>query len=637
MKDRATTTSLAKPTFRLLTPCRNPDPRFARDNLARVNMGSEHHSSESAAGKIPYSDSSGAIFSMYLDKAQKVDDDKAENWRRSAESILTFTGLFSGTVASFILSSYQSLQPDPNTATQLLLAQISQQLSPSNNTDIPSPSVILDQSSFRPSHSAVAINVIWFLSLTLSLTCALGATLMHQWTLRYLQITRRNSAPHTRACIRGYLARGVDRSRFSVLVEALPTLLLASIFLFFAGLVIFIFHINHTVAFFTISVVAFCFLAYITLTFLPILFHDSPYLTPLSPFVWYCFFYRLAKVVTFADIWGTLRTVGIGVAKFPRRVFSGKMTEKMVTALETSAKAQSMEVYRDALNWTADNLDEDHEFEEFARGLPGLYRSQALQSQNISTGRLLALLRGPRNFHPQLSWSIIRLARRMSTGDLKEPARSKRIKACLRALFHIPGAIHDALATYAVAESYCLEILPVINSVQSMNMSIFLSDAANQDTIALPARCVTATIAAFAITRPINLVLWSFPREIPYIGDGDASFPLLSTRLRITENLNEYLQAEGGDTARLANLTVFLQETMQSLRNMDQLLDEDVHSGLTYAGIKDQRALVLDTRTSKKYTSGRQSTRKPLLSCIHPRRPARPRQADARDPDPRST
>ncbi|KAI0260427.1 hypothetical protein BC834DRAFT_831833, partial [Gloeopeniophorella convolvens] len=246
-------------------------------------MSSEGRSTASRTGKVPYSDSSGAIFSMYLDKAQKVDDDKAENWRRSSEGILVFTGLFSGTVASFILSSYQNLQPDPDVITQSLLAQISRQLAnPSSAADIPSASDIISQSSFRPSRSAVAVNSIWFLSLTLSLTCALGATLMQQWTLRYLQITRRNHAPHTRACIRGYLARGVDKFRVSVLVEALPTLLLASIFLFFVGLVIFIFDANHTVAFVTVSIVAFSFVTYIALTIMPLFFHDSPYLTPLS-------------------------------------------------------------------------------------------------------------------------------------------------------------------------------------------------------------------------------------------------------------------------------------------------------------------------------------------------------------------
>ncbi|KAI0260428.1 hypothetical protein BC834DRAFT_831848, partial [Gloeopeniophorella convolvens] len=119
---------------------------------------------------------------MYLEKAQKYDDAKAEIWKRSAESILIFTGLFSGTVGGFILSSYPLLQPDPDDVTHLLLAQISQQLSgASNNLTIPSVSTIIDQNSFRPSTSAVALNCIWFLSLTLSLTAALGATLLHQW------------------------------------------------------------------------------------------------------------------------------------------------------------------------------------------------------------------------------------------------------------------------------------------------------------------------------------------------------------------------------------------------------------------------------------------------------------------------
>ena len=40
--------------------------------------------------KATYSDSSGAIFSMYISRAQKFDEENAENWKGGAEGILVF-------------------------------------------------------------------------------------------------------------------------------------------------------------------------------------------------------------------------------------------------------------------------------------------------------------------------------------------------------------------------------------------------------------------------------------------------------------------------------------------------------------------------------------------------------------------
>src|ERR1700677_2258629 len=77
-----------------------------------------------------YTDGSGALFSMYLDRAEEEDRRVAERWKGDADGILVFvrscyrprghdadtllqTGLFSATVASFLVGTYQSLQPNP--------------------------------------------------------------------------------------------------------------------------------------------------------------------------------------------------------------------------------------------------------------------------------------------------------------------------------------------------------------------------------------------------------------------------------------------------------------------------------------------------------------------------------------------
>ncbi|KAH9054997.1 hypothetical protein EDB87DRAFT_1567780, partial [Lactarius vividus] len=189
-----------------------------------------------APKETTYSDSSGAIFSMYITRALEFDDENVENWKGGADTILVFTGIFSATVATFISMSYPTLTQDP---TQSILVKISQQLATPNGT-IP-PASLSDQSSFAPSFWAVFINSVWFLSLVLSLTCALIATLLQQWARRYLQMVQRNHAPHVRAHIREFFSRGARKFRIFWLVEALPFLLLISVLLFFAGLVAFAF------------------------------------------------------------------------------------------------------------------------------------------------------------------------------------------------------------------------------------------------------------------------------------------------------------------------------------------------------------------------------------------------------------
>ncbi|KAN0130552.1 hypothetical protein V8E53_011638 [Lactarius tabidus] len=100
---------------------------------------------DAAPKETTSSDPSGAIFSMYITRVQKFEDEKnVENWKGGADGILVFTGLFSSTVATFIALSYPNLQQDPNVITQSLLAQISQQLSNANTNGtilVASPSV----------------------------------------------------------------------------------------------------------------------------------------------------------------------------------------------------------------------------------------------------------------------------------------------------------------------------------------------------------------------------------------------------------------------------------------------------------------------------------------------------------------
>jgi len=181
------------------------------------------------------------------------------------------------------------LLPDSAANTVVLLAQISRQLDGLANGTLSDKvsSSSLPQTNWQPPASAVWVNVLWFLSLVISLFCALLATLQQRWARRYLHLTHPQRAIHKRAFIRSFFAEGVSRFHLPLTVEAIPALLHISVFLFLAGLVISLITIHHTVAYFILTASFACAVAYAAITVLPAIYHDSPHTSPFSALVWY--------------------------------------------------------------------------------------------------------------------------------------------------------------------------------------------------------------------------------------------------------------------------------------------------------------------------------------------------------------
>ncbi|KAI0262995.1 hypothetical protein BC834DRAFT_803973, partial [Gloeopeniophorella convolvens] len=126
----------------------------------------------------------------------------------------------------------------------------------------------------------VWVNALWFLSLVISLTCALLATMLQQWARHYLRVTQTRYQPYKRARIRSFYAEGVERFRVSWAIDALPALLHLSVFLFYAGLSVLLFTISLTIFKIIVSWVALCLSLYVVITILPAIFPNSPYRTP---------------------------------------------------------------------------------------------------------------------------------------------------------------------------------------------------------------------------------------------------------------------------------------------------------------------------------------------------------------------
>ena len=377
---------------------------------------------------------------MYLERADEEDQRMAESWKGDAEGILLFvstllsyvlslstqvpqTGLFSAVVATLLQVSISKLQPNSQDASAFYLAQVVQLLSENGSQVVISPSLANPVTSFTPPTSAVWVNLLWFLSLVISLTCALLATLLQQWTRRYLRLTKPRFSPHKRARIRAFFAEGVERLHLPWAVEALPTLLHISLFLFFAGLCVFLFGIHQTIFSVVAACVGLCVVIYAYVTALPILHKDSPYHAPLSTFIWFCITsvrYALFDCPPRGD---TQSFVAHDLEEDRHR--SGSMHSLVKTAEEYASGLPADIDYR-AVSWTFSSLDQDHELEQFFEGVPGFCNSTAVE--NPLDGFIKPNSR-------KLSDSLIGLMNRtLSSSLVPESVKQRRITICTKAI-----------------------------------------------------------------------------------------------------------------------------------------------------------------------------------------------------------
>ncbi|KAJ7713011.1 hypothetical protein B0H16DRAFT_1341822, partial [Mycena metata] len=233
------------------------------------------------------------VWAVYVSEAEKYDRSLVESWKSNMEhahirmcfpadsfcaDVMFQAGLFSASLTAFIIESYKTLTPDSGDSTVQLLAQISLQLSAAANGSVfhvPPPT------QFSPRTSSLVCNALWFISLGLSLACALIATLLEQWARDFLHKADMRSAPVIRAHVFSFLYYGLKRFNMHTVVDIIPLLLHTSLLFFFAGLVAFLLPINPVITYIAVGLLVVVVAAYALLTVLPIWYLDCPYRTPL--------------------------------------------------------------------------------------------------------------------------------------------------------------------------------------------------------------------------------------------------------------------------------------------------------------------------------------------------------------------
>ena len=182
------------------------------------------------------------------------------------------TGLFSAAVAALLAVTVLDLRPNSQDTSAFYLGNIYEVLADPNVTRPSNPSAFAKPPPFSRPRYAVWVNSLWFLSLVMSLSCALWATSLHQWARRYIRLTQpARCSPEKRARMRAFFANGVDEMHVPWAVEGLPTLLHLSLFLFFGGLAIFLFNVDQEVFTCVVSWIGLFSIVYGLITLLPLL------------------------------------------------------------------------------------------------------------------------------------------------------------------------------------------------------------------------------------------------------------------------------------------------------------------------------------------------------------------------------
>jgi hypothetical protein len=246
------------------------------------------------------------------------------------------------------------------------------------------------------------------------------ASLLQQWARRYLEVAYPRYTSNKRARIHAFYSEGVEDLRVSWVAEALTALLHISLFLFFAGLAVFLFNVHPTIFRVVTAWIGICVVLYVCLTFMPIIRKNSPYSGPLSAFFSFCI---TGMRHVFFKLFEKLRR-NRGWAIPPVHFFSHSMRE----TTEYYARILHHDIDFRALWWTFESLDEDGELQEFFEGLPGLCSSKAVPNA------LQDFINPHKNFKMLSNGLIGLMDRTLSSNLVSESVKQNRIAICLKVI-----------------------------------------------------------------------------------------------------------------------------------------------------------------------------------------------------------
>ncbi|KAF8500624.1 hypothetical protein BU17DRAFT_19934, partial [Hysterangium stoloniferum] len=205
------------------------------------------------------------IWSLYLKETEKEDKDLADSLQVRVDDLLIFAGLFAGILTAFLIESRKDLQVDP-------LQEILQALQ--------KPLAVTTSAPFQVSTSSLVVNCLWFTSLGLTLFSALCAVLAREWLAGYIH--RNGGSSSSDACERLLRLKRAYQWRLVSVVSGIPLLIQLALFLFSAGLVLFVWNNSIALGIIMLFLTIFGFMLYILGTVLPLFSSACPFRTTMS-------------------------------------------------------------------------------------------------------------------------------------------------------------------------------------------------------------------------------------------------------------------------------------------------------------------------------------------------------------------
>ena len=252
-------------------------------------------------------------------------------------------GLFSAVVTTFVAQSSQALQPNYAQITASLMTElVSMQRAFANGTPI---------ASVKPSELSITsettntfdrwINWLWFTSLTLSLIVSLIAVLVKEW-LQYYHSALSGTA-RERVLVRHFRFMGLDRWKVPAIIGILPVLLHVSLWMFLAGLVVYVWDQSKPIAYTILVLSGISYVLYVASSILGGLRPDCSYKSPISDVVSY-----LKQIL----LWIPHLRIRLSYLRRRRWPFTNTATAKSPKELEREQSEQQIDhVLLEALRW----------------------------------------------------------------------------------------------------------------------------------------------------------------------------------------------------------------------------------------------------------------------------------------------
>ena len=325
-------------------------------------------------------------------------------------------GIFSSIIASFIIQTSQSLQPDNGQETLCLLSQLvpnsTQQSSQFCSNPYPG----------APSEAAIRSNILLFLSFILAMISVLACALIQQWCREFLHYAYPRAAPHKRGRVRTYLLQGLNQFHMKRFMYVVHGLLHISVFLFFCGVSDYLHVVYPRVGLISWYCIVTVSAAYLALSILPLLIGNCPYQTALTPALRFG-----TKLLLFPGrmVWHAqcMRQWRGKTGTRPRNVDLHFHRSQFLIE-EANARAAHLDPY--ALKWLFTDDDfSDTDMDRFLAGLPGYIHSHFTVAKDL-----------PKVLTAPYIFQRIRehLLTCVTATELSEEARIKRVSACVDSL-----------------------------------------------------------------------------------------------------------------------------------------------------------------------------------------------------------